>query len=825
MLASNLKLTLRSMRRDKTNSIINIGGLAIGIACVILIVLYIQDELQYDRFFSQSQQLYQVNLKGNFGGQPFYTANTPPPVGAALHEAFPEIEAYTRVYRIGNAIVQDDRQQNSKTFTEKKILAVDSNFLQLFDYPLLSGSRQTCLQNPHSIVLTAAAAQKYFGSTTVTGRTLKLDAFTDPFIVTGVMHNVPSQSTLQFDMLLPVAASPLVKKFSWSWVWCQMATYVRLKPQWANKAAVEKLQAQFPAMVRVQAVSAFKRIGQPLDEFLKKGGQWDFLLQPFTSVHLYSADIGTPYSNTGSIKYVYIYALIALFIIVLACVNFMNLATAQASRRAKEVGVRKVLGSQKKQLIQQFLLEALLYSVIAAFISLVLVLLVLPAFNHLADKELHFVSLAHNGIWLLLLVIVVVTGLLAGSYPAFYLTSFTPVTVLKGPVNFIKGKSGQLIRNGLVVFQFTVSIALVICTLLVFKQLSFMRSKDLGLSKDNVLILPNAAKIPGDLETFRGQLQQLPGIASVTVSTGVPAKDFSDFTDFYVPVTTNVTEPLAKDLTLSSFIVDEHFVPALNLRLTAGRNFSKAFADSASVIVNEATVKEVGWKNPLGKYLRYPGNDDQTFKVVGVVKDFNLQSLHSDVVPFALFYHTSKTYNSNTIFVIAHVQGDQLDNVLTQVGSRWKSFAPGVPFEYSFLDKDFEALYQSEQRMGAVFGIFTGLSILVACLGLFGLSVYMAERRTKEIGIRKVLGASTEGIVALLSKDFLKLVLVAAIIAFPLAWWAMYQWLQDFAYRTPINWWLFAIAGFVAGVIALLTVSFQAIKAALANPAKSLRSQ
>lgn len=827
MLATHIKLTLRNMRRDKLNSGINIAGLAIGIACVILIVLYVQDELHYDRFFSKANRIYQLNLKGNFGGQAFYTSNVPPPLGAALKQAFPEIESYTRIYRVGNVVASEGQQQNTnKAFTEKNILAVDSNFLEMFDYRLLNGSSKTSLQSPNSILLTETTAKKYFGTAkNAMGKTLQLDAFTDPFVVTGVLNDLPSQSTLQFDMLLPVSACAQVKHFSWSWIWCQMGAYVQLQPQAANEAGVRQLQSKFPAMVRVQAADAFKRIGQPFDEFLKKGGQWDFMLQPLTKVHLYSGGISMPFTTLGSIRYVYIFSIIALFIIILACVNFMNLATAQAARRAKEVGVRKVLGSFKVQLVKQFLTEAMLYSLVATGVALLLVWMLLPLFNSIAGKTLCFESVFSNGIWLLVLALTVVTGLLAGSYPAFYLTAFNPIAVLKGVVAFKKSTGNQFIRNGLVVFQFTVSIALIVCTLVVFRQLQYTRSKNLGLSKDNIVVLPNAAKVKGNLEILRNQLLQVPGITSASVSTGVPAKDFSNFSDFYVPVAGNVKEPLAKDITLTSFIVDEQFLPTLQLQLLQGRNFSKSFADSASVIVNEATVREIGWKEPLGKYLRYPGNDDQLFKVVGVVKDFNIQSLHSTVLPFALFYTSSKTYNSSTAFVIAHIKPGYIEKAMPVMQSKWKNFAPEVPFEYSFLDKDFEALYRSEERMASVLGIFTSLSILVACLGLFGLSVYTAERRTKEIGIRKVLGASTRGVVILLSKDFLKLVGLSAVVAFPIAWWAMHNWLQDFAYRVSIEWWVFVLAGVLAVVIALCTVSFQAVKAAIANPAKSLRTE
>jgi len=401
-------------------------------------------------------------------------------------------------------------------------------------------------------------------------------------------------------------------------------------------------------------------------------------------------------------------------------------------------------------------------------------------FNIVAGKSLEFADLFHHGIWAFVLLLAIITGLLAGSYPAFYLTSFQPVDVLKGGSLTLKSSGNRLIRNGLVVFQFTVSITLIICTALVFQQLQYTRNKDLGLKKDNVMIVPNIEKLKNGAESFRQEIAKIPGIDRASISTGVPANDFSNFTDFYVPETAGVTEPLAKDIPLSSFIIDEDFVPALHLTMTRGRNFSREYSDSASVIVNEKTARQIGWKEPLGKLLKYPGGG-QTFKVVGVVKDFNLTSLRDTIVPFALFYVASKSNNNGISFAIISVGSANTGQVLHQLESKWKQYAPGAPFDYSFLDKDFEALYRSEERMSKVFSIFTFLSIAVACLGLFGLSVYTAERRVKEIGIRKILGASVTSVISLLSRDFLKLVVLSSLIAFPIAWWATNKWLEDFA--------------------------------------------
>jgi len=835
MLKHYFSIAWRNLLRNKINSLINIGGLAIGLTCVIFITLYVQDELRYDKGFKMSDRIYQVTLNANFGGQEFNTSNTPPPVSIDMHATFPEVEDYTRIYRMGNTTVHNTAPAMAgRPFTEKDIWAVDSNFLQVFDYPMLQGDPATCLKKYHSIVITETTARKYFGKTSPIGGSLMLDTYDAPFVVTGVLKDLPSDVTLQFGMLLPVQDCPPVQRFSWSWVWSQMTAYIVLNSRTAkDPSAIQSLEAKFPAMVRKDAAKAFARIGQPFDEFIKKGGRWDFHLQRLTDIHLHSADMGTPFTNLGNIKYVYIFSFIALFVVVLACINFTNLSTAQAARRSKEVGIRKVLGSLKGQMIRQFLSEAMLYTGIATLIALFLVYALMTPFNQVAGKTLAFGSIFQHDIWTLILLIAILTGLLAGSYPAFYLTSFRPVAVLKGGGLFAKSLGNQLVRNGLVIFQFTISIGLIVCTLVVFRQLHYVRNMDLGFKKDNVLILPNLEKLTPDYmlaltgkeETLRQQIGAIPGVTGASLTTGILADDYAGFTDFYVPVATGVSEPLAKDLSLTSFMADENLVPALHLQIIKGRNFSKEFSDSDAVIVNETTVRTAGWKDPIGKRLTYPGGNNQTFHVIGVVKDFNLRSARTTIEPFALFHPTSKTNHAYSNFLIASIDASHVPEVLQKAEKIWKTFAPDIPFEYSFLDKNYEALYRSEQRMSKVFSIFTTLSILVACLGLFGLSVYTAERRIREIGIRKILGASVQNLVQLLSRDFLKLVLLSAVIAFPLSWWAMNRWLQDFPFRTSIGAGTFLLAGTLAAGIALFTVSFQAIRAATMNPSKSLKTE
>jgi len=822
-----LKIAWRNLARNKVSSIINIGGLAIGLACVVFISLYISDELSYDRFFKNADRIFRVNTHELMANSEFTAGQTPPAVGAALVNNIPEIESYTRIYKPGDQIIHFVRNGQKGSLTEKSLLSVDSNFLQVFSYPLLAGDRAKCLNGPNSVVLTERAAKKYFGNTSPIGKNLVFDMYMKPFTVTAVLKDLPSQSSMQFDVLQSNLGMPPVKRFNWSWVWLQMDTYVKLRDNIAtDDATIKKIETKFPAMIRVQAATAFKRIGQPFDAFIKKGGKYDLELQRLADVHLYSGNIGTMFITQSDIKYVYIFAAIGLFIILLACVNFMNLATAQSAKRAKEVGIRKVLGSVRKQLIAQFMAEALVYTLIAAFIAVIIVLLCLPAFNQLAAKSISLSDFFSLYSLAGLLALIIVTALLAGSYPAFFLTSFKPAAILRGSGDFKNSGGGFFTRNALVVFQFTISTVLIICTMIVYKQLLYNQSKDLGFNKENVLMIADADRLGNNEETFRQELLRLPEVANASISTSMPTKNL--FTDYYVPESTGENVSTAdKNISLTSFIVDEAYVPTLKLKMAEGRNFSRDFKDSASVILNENAVLQLGWKDPLGKSITYPGSNitNQKFKVIGVVKDFNAQSLHSPMIPFGLFYTTSKTYNIGTSYIAVRIKPGDYNKAISNIQSKWKSFMPDNPFEYSFLDQEFDALYSSDKTVGKVFSVFTFLSLTVACLGLLGLAMFTAERRTKEIGIRKVLGASVQSLVSMLSKDFLKLVIIASVIAFPLAWYAMSQWLQSFAYPTDVSWWIFALAGMATAIIALLTVSFQAIKAALTNPVKSLKTE
>lgn len=822
MIRNYFKITWRNIMKYRVNSVINILGLGIGLTCVMLIALFIQDELGYDKFFEDSGQIYRVNIDGKMGDNSFYAGYTPPPAGAALVNNFPEVESYTRIYRPNVDVMESKTAAGQHLFNETDIYAVDPNFLEILTYPLAKGDAKTCLQEPNSIVITPQIAKKYFGDIDPIGQILFYGKSKQSLKVTGVLEDLTKlQATVKFDMLMPVQNFGDVAYFNWSWVWLNMATYVKLTNQAVkNPNTLDHLESEFPEMLKTQAASAFDRIGQPYEQFLKNGNHWDIHLQPLTDIHLHSGEIISAISDQGDIQNIYIFGLIAFFIIVLACVNFTNLATAQASKRSKEIGIRKVLGSPRSQLIKQFLAEAFLYTFISAVFAVLLVALLLPFFNSLSGKTILFQSIFSNGIWLILIGLTLLTAFLSGIYPAFYLTAFKPIHVLKGAIT--SRKTG-LLRNGLVVFQFVIAIVMVISTLIVFTQLRYTQHRDLGYDKENILVINNTEKLDAGAESFRQEVAALPQVKDATSSTGIFTKGW--FGDFYVPQTTEINHPVTKDISLGSYLVDDHFIPTLNLKVEQGRGFDAHFNDSLSVVINEAAAKQIGWENPIGQKIRYPGGNMEYYTVIGVVKDFNLESLHQSILPFALFSKKSKSYETGTSFITLKYKSNNPKKLIAAIENKWQEYQQDVPFEYSFLDDDLNVAYKSDRQLASLFGIFTALSIFVACLGLFGLVAFTAQQRTKEIGIRKVLGASVTGIVKLLSMNFLRLVILALIVASPIAWLAMNYWLQDFAYRIDIPWWTFVVAGIAAVGIALFTVGFQAIKAAMANPVKSLRTE
>ena len=818
MFKNYLKIALRNLVKHKIYSVINISGLALGLACSILILLWVWDELSYDSFFKDANQIYRVNWDYKWNESEGIGPGTPPPLAAALVNEIPGIRSVVRIYSTANMTVR----HGQKFFNENKILGVDSSFFEIFNYRFISGNADNALTEPNSVVLTENTAHKYFGDEDALDKIIRIGEeknilgkpYHNLFKVTGIIQNPPANSHLQFDFLTSISSHPEVAYFDWSWVWMQVTTYLKLD----NGISSQVVQSEIPAIVKKYAPSAFSRIGFSFDELIKNGGRWNFILQPMPEIYLKSGETGNRLGPVGNITYVYIFSIIAVFILSLACINFMNLATAYSTNRAKEIGIRKVLGSRKKILVIQFLVESVGFSFLSLLVAMFIVEVMLPLFNNLAGKSLQF-DIFNSPIlllWLLLLTLIV--GLTAGIYPGFYLSSFKTTQVLKGKLN--AGSNNIKLRNVLVVLQFTVTIGLIVCTLIVQNQMDFLRNSDLGFNKEGLVVISNENHRLGDqAEAFKEALKSDSHTINASISSGIPPN--YGFEDSYKA---KDKEGEQMDLQLDSYMVDEDFIPTLGIKVIQGRNFSRDFStDSAGVLLNESAVKLFGWKNPIGKILTYPGGDYKNYKVIGVLKDFNFLTLHEPITPFALFNTKSKSYDIAASYIVVRIPHAHTEGSIKFLKSEWETFAPNIPFEYKFLDESFEQSYLSDQRLGKIFFIFSFLTIFIACIGLFGLVSFSSKQRTKEIGVRKVLGASVSSIVGLLIKNFLVLVLTANIIACPLVYYFMNKWLQGFAYRININWWMFILAGGLALLIALVTISFQAIKAATANPVESLR--
>lgn len=811
MFRNYLKVTLRNVRQQKFYSFIYILGLAVGMMVALLILAYIQHELSYDRFHGKADRIYRVNLDYNYNGESGIGANTPPPVAGRLVADYPEVEAATRVYREGNTMVRYQDQ----AFDEEDILSVDSSFLSIFSFPLLEGDASTALIAPNSIVITSDMARKYFGEQSALGKTLLLWDSRVPHTVTGVMEAPPRTSHIQFDMLRSMIGHYLVeRRFDWSWVWSQLTTYALLIPD----AEASALEAKMPAMVSQHGSEALARtMGTSYQDFIASGGHWSFVFQPLTSVYLHSIDIGNSLGNLGDINYIYIFASVAGLILLIAVINFVNLVTARATQRAKEVGIRKTLGSRKVQLQQQFMIESFVYVLLALILALGISEAMRLLLEELILLYIPPVSLTLLGYMLL---ITLVVGLLAGSYPALYLSAFSPSSTLKGKVS--TGRSTATFRQVLVVLQFTISISLIICTLLVQQQLQYVRQVNLGFDTENILTVSYAERVGSSLDAFKQLLVSQSEVVDVALSTDVPGS--GDFTDFY-----RMQEGKQEDFFLSSLQGDYDWLTTMGIQIKYGRYFSRDFpSDSAAVVLNETAVRQLQLEDPIGQKMKYLGACNvctSEFTIIGVVEDFNTASLHNPINPFGIFLYHDKNYQIANNHLTVRIAPGKIAAVVDLLESEWKNYAPGTPLQYSFLDQDFDAMFQWERQLGRLFTLFAWLTIIIACLGLLGLAAFTIERRTKEIGIRKVLGASVTGITTMLSQSFVKLVFIALLIAVPIGYYVMQEWLQNFAYRTNISLWVFFVAGTAALVITLFTVSYQSIRAALANPVDSLRSE
>ena len=812
MLRNYLKIAIRNLWKNKTFSFINIAGLAIGLSCFLLIALYVLDELSFDKYNANADRTYRINSDIRFGGANLHMPVTSDMMGQLLKKDYPQVEQYTRIFTFngdGNKLIK----KGNEYINEYRVAHADSTFFDVFTLPAIEGDTRTALNEPNTVVITESMARKYFPSVHALGKNIEVKDEKNPlYKVTAVIKDIPENSHFHFDLLFSMKNA----NYNWGQLTSHnFYTYIRLK-KGTDYKAFEKNFDQYIDRYVLPEAKQFMNINS-MEEFKKAGNSLVYSLMPVTDIHLHS-NRQFELSPGGNSQYVYIFSAVAFLILIIACINFMNLTTARSANRAREVGIRKVLGTEKRQLITQFLFESTLMVVLSLLIAIVAVWLVLPLFNDVAAKQMTPASLFSPYIVPLLIALPFVVGLLAGSYPAFFLSAFRPIEVLKGRLK-LGTKSGSL-RSVLVVIQFFTSIVLIIGTIVVYRQLHYIQTRNLGFNKDQVLVVYGVNALNNNMVPFKNDVLQLPGVSSATLSGYLPvANSFRSDNTW----STEAVMTTKNGFDMQNWAIDYDYIKTMGMQIIKGRNFSKEFgSDSSAIIINETTAKIIGFKDPVGKQL-FRAVDQQghigAYTIIGVVRNFNFETLHHEVGPLAF------ELSQGNGFASFKVGTGNISQLISQIQSKWKSMSLGLPFRYRFLDDSFDEMYRGEQRVGKIALVFSALAIFIACLGLFGLATFIAEQRTKEIGIRKVLGASVQGIVQMLSKDFMKLVAISFVIAAPVAWYFMNKWLQDFAYRVNISWWIFVAAGLVALLIALVTVGFQAIRAAITNPVKSLRTE
>jgi len=810
MIKNYIKLAWRNLIKNKGFTAINIIGLSLGIGCFIVIAMYVTDELSYDQYHENADRIYRINSDIQFGGTDLSMAVSSDPMGETLKNDYPEVEECVRLYASGGSKLI---KKGSEYINEGLVTHADSTLFDVFTLPAIAGNTKTALNEPNTVVISETAAIRYFGSTEkAMGEFLDTDDNTRTlYEVTAVIKDMPRNSHFRFDFFFSMDN---VQYSFGNYLSHNFHTYVLLK----SNADYKEFNKNFPKVIDkyiLPQAAQFMQI-KSMEEFESAGNSLEYTLFPMTDIHLRSSR-GIELSANGNIQYVYIFSAAALFILILACINFMNLTTARSSGRAKEVGIRKVLGSEKKLLIWQFLTESILISILALLIGLLFVRFTLGWFNDISGKEMIMSALLTPQFILFLLAFPFIIGAFAGVYPAFFLSSFKPITVLKGKLSTSHKK--DTLRNFLVVFQFATSIILIVGTVVIYKQLNHIQSSELGFDKDQVLVVSNTGLPQETRQSLKDEIVQLTGVQSASFGGFLPVSN-SSRSDTTFSTETVMTS--SNSFNMQYWRADYDYLENMNMEMLDGRFFSREFgSDSTAIVINETAAKLAGFDDPVGKNLYdSDGNGNTvTYHIIGVVKNFNYASLKQNVGALSLRLGNNSwvsAYRFNT---------DDVTGLVDVIKKKYKAVAPGMPFDYSFLDESFDSMYRQERRVGSVAITFAFLAIIIACLGLFGLATYIAEQRTKEIGIRKVLGATVTNIVRMLSTDFVKLVLIAFLIATPIAWWFMNQWLQDFAFRIDLSWWIFAATGFISLVVALITLSFQAIKAALSNPVKSLRTE
>jgi len=821
MFINFFKVAIRNLFKQKIFSLINILGLAISMTACLLIVLYVKHELSYDSFFPNADRIHKLGLERKYPNYVTFYSAVPHSFAQAIQNDFPEVENTLLIFGpIKNAVLNTRLgDKEIKSFEEDFFLFADSSFFSFFDIKLIKGNKETSLTTPGQVLISEAMAKKYFGSEEPLGKTIGGDF--GELKVAGVFEALPDNTHLRFDFLGSVTGAPFLKIENYTGFDSQ--TYIKIK----EGVVAKNLEAKFPRMVDTYAAAQIERdLGNSWEDYKKAGNGYRYFLQPLTSIHLDPTNLEATITPSGNIKYIYILSFIAILILLIACINFMNLATARSTERAKEVGVRKVMGSFKGQLIGQFLNEAILLSLIATIVALTITQLSLPMFNTLIEKKLQFNFSVD--IFLGIIGFALLVGILAGIYPAFVLSNYSPITVMKG--NFTSSAKGSWLRNGLVVFQFMISIILIVGTIVVGRQINYMQNKNLGFDKEQVLMVQRAFALDQKSQTFINEIERLPGVIAAS-STGALVGNRDDFfgQQFHPEGSDEV-------LTVKSMLMDDDFGQMIGFELKEGKFFSKGTNDSLNMLINETAAKTMGLNEPVGRKLtntdlfRAFGRPDslnvsRSFTIIGVVKDFHFQSLRDAITPLTIFNYEVFGNRPNNNYIAIRLKPNMAKEAIVKIETMWKELVPDQPFRYEFLDENLNFGYSEEQRSGKLFAVFSLLAIVIACVGLFGLSAYTATLRTKEIGIRKVVGASVSSVVILLSKDFTQLVFIAFLLASPIAWWMMDRWLKDFAFRVDLSASAFVIAGVTAISIALLTVSYQSIKAAIINPVKSLKSE
>ena len=796
---SDFKILKRMFLKHKYYSLVNILELVVGVFCALLIYVYVYNEINFDKFHDDYESIYRINLRANLMGKDVLGAHTPPPLAELLTNEFPEVKSSVRLYELDEVFIFN----NSDFFKESSAYAVDTNFFEFFSFELINGDPKTVFANQRSMVLTEDAAHKYFGKTDVLGETLSVGDSKQPFIITGICKNVPKNSHIQFNVLVDITSNASVENFSWSWVWSKLYTYVKLNENNSSQEFEKKLTAVSDERVR----GTFKFIGISFDSFQEEGGVWEFTLQPLSRIHLFSSEVEDKLSNNGNIVYIIIFSVIGIAILIISCSNYSNLSTARSSLRSKEIGVRKVFGAVKENLLGQLLSESIVTSLLATLIAVILIYVFLPGFNQIINRDLSVSLFSDERLFFVALPIAIAVGVLSGAYPSFYLTSFNIVNSLYGNVSAgLKGN--KYLRNTLIILQFSIAYTLIVGTIFVHKQLQKNYNTDLGFKKNNILVVHNLDKIDHQ-ELLKNEVTKIPVVSEASLTSALPSFEISQ--TFF----NQSFEGKEENHVMAYIRCDKDFLKTLKINLFTGRNFSED-SDEQKIIINQSAMNLLRWENPVGNDL-LNRDDNRRYEIIGVVEDFNYQDLKKEVEPLIILY------SPRADFLAINTTEDNVDEVVSRVESTWQSIYQSVPFEYSFLSDDFNRMFKNEIVLNKLIVISCIIALMLSFLGIVGLASYSANQRSKEMAIHKLLGASNAKILILLNKDFMIMVIFSAIVSAPLSYFMIGSWISQFVYQTSISIAPFLLTTLLILMMTFVTVSLHSLKIIFSNLSKVLR--